>query len=432
MSNKKRLIITLSGCVQGVGFRPFVYHLARQHGLVGHVKNTSIGINIDVQGETCALADFQRNLAEKKPNRAWISEMKVEEDALCNAECFEIIPSVSQEKTDLALLPDTAICSDCLQELFDPKNRRHRYPFLHCMTCGPRFSLFLRMPFDRQNTTMIDFPMCRQCQNEYDNPLDRRFYSQTNCCPACGPELKLLDRQQNLLSHKQQAIDAAVDLLKQGKIVALKNTGGFLLLADATNQAAVDRLRILKKRKKKPFAVLMPTLSEAKQIATIDQVAEELLTSAGAPIVLLEKKNTLPPSIAFDSPYYGIMLAHNPLQHLLLDTFKRPLVATSGNISGKPICIEEKEAFHQLGAVADGFLVHNRRIMHRLDDSIVQIIGHRPTVIRRARGYIPYAVELPQHFYSSQCIFGAGGHLKPPKCCPVWTSGLRSGNRRTP
>lgn len=411
MSNK-RLLITLSGCVQGVGFRPFVYRLAREHALVGHIRNTSSGVTIDVQGAAQALADFQRDLAEKKPVRASISEMKVEEALLGEAKSFEISSSDHHAKTQLALLPDTAICAECLQELYDPANRRHRYPFLHCMSCGPRFSLFVRMPFDRANTTMIDFPMCKQCQEEYGNPSDRRFYSQTNCCPTCGPKLELFDSSQNLLARQYDAIDAAVDLLRQGKIVALKNTGGFLLLVDAENEAAVNRLRIRKQRMKKPFALLMPTIEVAKQAAYIDQTAENILTSPAAPIVLLKKKTLLLQSIAFESPYYGIMLPHNALHHLLLDALKNPLVATSGNISGMPLCITQEDAFCQLSTVADAFLVHNRRIMHRMDDSIVQIADNRPMLMRRARGYIPYAIEIPANLPSPECSLGAGGHLK--------------------
>ena len=411
MSGRRRLLITVFGCVQGVGFRPFVYRLAVQHHLAGSIKNTSSGVKIDVQGEPGSLIQFQKEIVEKKPERSSISHLKVEEAAESEAKSFEISPSSGEEKTELALLPDTAICAECLHELFDPKNRRHRYPFLHCMTCGPRFSLFLRMPFDRGNTAMIDFPMCGQCVNEYENPLDRRFYSQTNCCPNCGPELKLLDPKQKVLAKKAEAIDTAVEFLKQGKIVALKNTGGFLLLVDAMNEDAVRRLRLLKRRAKKPFAVLMPTLVDAEKMAYVDEAAGIVMTSPAAPIVLLKKKNPFAPSVSCESPYYGVMLAHNALQHLLGSQI-RALVATSGNRSGGPVCIREEEAFSQLEGIADVFLVHNRRIIHRIDDSVVQIIDGRPMLIRRARGYIPFALEVPEQFSFSQCILGAGGHQK--------------------
>ena len=413
--NNKRFLITIFGCVQGVGFRPFVYRLARQHRLIGHIKNTNGGVDIDVQGDIKALADFQKDLVTEKPERALISEVTVVEAALHEAKSFEIKMSESTSDTTLALLPDSSICQKCLQELSDPNNRRYRYPFLHCMTCGPRFSLFLRMPFDRENTTMADFSMCDLCQREYTNPYDRRFYSQTNCCPECGPELRLLDHKQQPLAKSQEAIDAAVEYLRQGKIVAIKNTGGFLLLVDATNEHAVNRLRLLKARGRKPFAVLMPDLSYAKQVANVCQTAEQILTSPAAPIVLLKKRpghHALPPSVTFESPYYGIMLAHNAMQHLLLNALKRPLVATSGNISGRPLCMTEEEAFSQLSPISDAFLVHNRRIIHRLDDSIVQIIADHPMIIRRARGYIPYTANIPQHLHSSACMLASGSHLK--------------------
>ncbi|MBS3905059.1 MAG: carbamoyltransferase HypF [Simkania sp.] len=411
----KRLIISIFGCVQGVGFRPFVYRLAKQYPLAGHIRNTNMGVDIDVQGNVHALADFQYRLLKEKPERASISAIQIAEASLHGATHFEIEASKSSSDTTLALLPDSAMCFECLQELSDPKNRRYHYPFLHCMTCGPRFSLFLRMPFDRGNTTMTEFPMCSLCQKEYDDPSDRRFYSQTNCCPRCGPKLRLLDHEQNLLANHEEAIDGAVESLRQGGIVAVKNTGGFLLLVDATNADAVHRLRLRKQRAKKPFALLVPDLSYAKQIALIDPVAEQTLMSPAAPIVLLKKLLSDPeivPSVAFESPYYGIMLAHNAIQYLLLNALKRPLVATSGNISGKLLCATEEEAFSQLSSVADLFLVHNRRIMHRLDDSIVQIIDNRPMVLRRARGYIPYVTTLPEQLSSETCILASGGHLK--------------------
>lgn len=412
MSNNKRLIITLLGCVQGVGFRPFVYRLARQNKLAGHIRNTESGVYIDVQGGISSLKEFQKDLIEKKPPRASIYEMHVQERPLSEGIDFEILSSGESEKTELALLPDTAICSECLEELKNPNNRRYRYPFIHCMTCGPRFSLFLRMPFDRENTTMRDFPMCNECLAEYNNPSDRRFYSQTNCCPSCGPKLQLFDAKKKLIANTNSALEQTIGMLKEGKIVAVKNTGGFLLLVDAANESAVQRLRALKKRPKKPFALLVASLADAKKIAFIDNIAEEVLTSHAAPIVLLKKKDILPSSVAFDSPYYGIMLAHNALQHLLLIALRTPLVATSGNISEMPLCTTEEEAFLHLSAVADAFLVHNRCIMHRVDDSIVQIIGERPMVVRRARGYIPCRIELPKDLASPECIFGAGGHQK--------------------
>lgn len=412
----KRIRIAISGCVQGIGFRPFVYRLAHHYQLTGHIRNTNRGVSIDIQGDEASVDYFQKELISSKPERAIYSEILVEEAPLHEAGNFIIESSAVQSGTDLALLPDTAICQQCLRELSDPGNRRYRYPFLHCVNCGPRFSLFLRMPFDRENTTMLDFSMCEECRNEYNNPADRRFYSQTNCCPQCGPSLKLLDNGGRLLAEKHQSVMAALEYLRQGKIVCLKNTGGYLLLADASDDKAVSRLRSLKKRPRKPFAVLMPDTAAVKQIAQVSPAAEKVLASAGAPIVLLKKLPGLQhiaPSVAPDNPYYGIMLPHNALQHLLLGALGKPLVATSGNISGRPLCVTEEEAFSQLSAVADVFLVHNRRIANRLDDSIVHIIEDRPMLLRRARGYIPYAMKIPQASSPlTSVLLAAGGHQK--------------------
>jgi hydrogenase maturation protein HypF len=401
--NKKRFFITLSGSVQGVGFRPFVFRLAHRFNLSGHIKNTSSGVLIDVQGALENLAAFRERLLSEKPERASISTVDITEAPLNEAKTFEIAASESLSKTSLALLPDSALCAECLKELYDPSNRRYLYPFLHCMSCGPRFSLFCRMPFDRNATTMTDFTMCTECEREYQTPSDRRFYSQTNCCPACGPKLELFDNRQNPIADP---LLSAKKALGEGKIIAVKNIGGFLLLVDASNDSAVNRLRRLKRRLKKPFALLVPNIAAAKEIADVDSAAETLLTSPAAPIVLILKRSSkIAPSVACNSPYFGIMLPHTPLLHLLTD---RPLVATSGNISGRPICITNESAFSELSQIADDFLIHNRRIMHRLDDSVVQLIEGQMTILRRARGYIPFALNFP----SASAMVAAGGHLK--------------------
>lgn len=413
----ERFIITITGCVQGVGFRPFVYRLANKNDLVGSISNTTSGVIIDVQGDEDVLAIFQNELLLEKPKGAMIKDCKVLKASLHGATSFEIKSSQRETDTALALLPDTAMCQHCLQELFDPHNRRFQYPFLHCISCGPRFSLFLSMPFDRANTTMTDFCMCTECAVEYENPNDRRFYSQTNCCPKCGPELQLLNSKGEMLAAKHEAICAAAELLEKGQIVGIKNTGGYQLLVDATNETAVKRLRVLKHRAGKPFALLMPTLTQIHQVAQVCQGAEQLLTSPAAPIVLIKKKtgiHEIASSVASDSPYYGVMLPHNGLQYLLLNILNRPLVATSGNISGNPLCITEEEALTHLSSIADAFLVHNRQIKHRLDDSIVHIIANQPVVMRRARGYTPYAIAIPEYIEknTSVTLFAAGGQQK--------------------
>ena len=410
MSDKKRRRYIISGRVQGVGFRPFVYRLAIEYHLVGTVCNVDRGVSIDAQGTIDQLDAFEKDVRQKKPARAEIIVIQVEEAPLTSMERFEITASKNSAEIELSLLPDTALCEECLQELCDPKNRRFRYPFLHCTHCGPRFSLIEKMPFDRANTTMVDFPMCPQCESEYSDPSNRRFHAQTNCCSVCGPHLTILDQNRRPIS--QDAVSAASALLQEGKIIALKNTGGFLLLVDATNESAIERLRALKQRPSKPFAVLVQDLLHAKKLCHVDQPAVTWLTHSGAPIVLLAKKEGLAPSVAKISPYYGLMLAHTPLQYLILQNVQRPLVATSGNLSNEPLCIDDESAWSALSCIADAFVTHNRRIAHRLDDSLMQIIHNAPVLLRRARGFIPTALEIPESIASSKPIFGAGGHMK--------------------
>lgn len=411
----KRQLLTVVGSVQGVGFRPFLYRLASRFHLVGSVRNTTSGVHIDVQGDEESLHSFREAFLQEKPERARILSLHVREAPLHEALLFEIKESESHAETALALLPDTALCSQCIRELKDTSNRRYGYPFIHCTSCGPRFSLFLRMPFDRVNTTMIDFPMCGECRKEYEDPSDRRFYSQTTCCPHCGPTLRVYDRFQREVASHEDAISAACEYLERGKIVAMKNTGGYLLLADGTNEETIQRLRLLKKRSRKPFALLVPDILTARRIAMLPQTAESILASPAAPIVLLPKNSAshdIAPSVASYSPYYGLMLAHTALHYLMLEHLKRPLVATSGNRSGSPIALTEEEAFSELGAITDFFLVHNRRIIHRLDDSLVQIVGERPVILRRARGYIPHALSFSIPSPSSSSVLSVGGHMK--------------------
>jgi hydrogenase maturation protein HypF len=407
----QRMQIHITGAVQGVGFRPFIYRLACFHRLSGTVANTSMGVEINVQGDEGEIARFVRNITAQKPERARIESIETRAMPLLNIDGFSIAHSQAQTETALALLPDTSICPQCMQEFSDPKNRRYRYPFIHCMSCGPRFSLFLAMPFDRGNTSMADFSMCSECRREYDDPEDRRFFSQTICCPACGPKLALFDNRRNKIASDMIAVDAAAASLCEGFIVAMKNTGGYLLMADASSEEAAQRLRRLKRRSRKPFALLAPDLASIQQIAHVSSQAQELLTSPAAPIVLLPKKSpgSIAPSVCFDSPYYGVMLPHQALHHLIMQRIGRPVIATSGNISDQPICITDEDAFEQLSGEADLFLTHNRRIIRRLDDSVVQIVRERPMVVRRARGYIPCAFTLPQN---SECLFAAGGQMK--------------------
>ena len=401
----KRFLITICGRVQGVGFRPFIYRLALEHALVGTICNTSSGVEIDVQGFEQAINRFVAEIPLRKPEYACIETIDRAPLSVCQVDSFRIIESRAQADTSLALLPDTAMCEACYKELSDPDNRRYRYPFLHCISCGPRFSLFEAMPFDRKHTTMREFSMCQHCQKEYDDPDDRRFYSQTNCCPVCGPKLELFDAEGKGL---EGGLEVAAQKLSEGHIVAVKNTGGYLLLVDATCEAAVEKLRKRKRRAAKPFALLMPSFESICEIAYVDEEEKKQLCSSAAPIVMVKKREqgSIADSVAAASPYWGVMLAHNALHYLLLEACDRPLVATSGNLSGGVLCIDEQEAFSSLSSIADFFLSHNRRIANRVDDSIVQVMNAQPVILRKARGYIPCA------FSAEGRGFGAGAHMK--------------------
>lgn len=397
----RRVLLTVSGRVQGVGFRPFVFRLATRFGLAGTIRNTTVGVEIDLQAEAGLIEQFKEALFVEKPERAEISQLREVELPVRQVAGFTIEESAKGQKCLLPLLPDGAICQECQKELYDPANKRHNYPFLHCMGCGPRFSLFTAMPFDRNNTSMQSFTMCKACQDEYNDPENRRFYSQTNCCPACGPTLFYYDEKKVPI---EGSIEGIAQWLSEGKIVALKNTGGYLLLVDATNEEAVMRLRVRKRRLYKPFALLVRKF--LWKSASAKRVAE----SSAAPIVLVEPSLELAvaPAVSLKSPYWGVMLAHNALQMMVLDLVQRPLVATSGNRSGMPLCVTEEEAFNQLEGIADYFVTHNRPIIHRLDDSLVHIIHDRPMILRKARGYIPDALSLPEDVAS----FAAGGQQK--------------------
>jgi hydrogenase maturation protein HypF len=410
LPDSERVLLRIRGRVQGVGFRPFIYRLAQHYALVGSISNTSAGVLIDVQGSPDALSQFQQAIVSQKPERAAISDFSVRALPVGDFVSFQIATSGVDEDTALALLPDTALCSLCLQELFDPTNRRYQYPFLHCTGCGPRFSLFARMPFDRDHTAMREFVMCSACQSEYEDPSQRRFYAQTNCCSACGPKLQLVDAEGRLIAEGSSVLEQTALSLQQGKIVALKNTGGYLLLVDATDAKAVERLRLRKRRLHKPFALLMPDLVAIEAIAHLSAAERTVLTAPAAPIVFLRKKaSVIAAAVAHQSPYYGVMLPHSALQHLLLRLVAKPLVATSGNLSGGALCITEQEAFETLGGVADLFLIHNRSIVHPLDDSIVHVMAGQPVLIRKARGYIPDALPIAG---CQETLFAAGSHRK--------------------
>jgi hydrogenase maturation protein HypF len=418
----QRLHLEVSGIVQGVGFRPFIYSLATELELVGWVRNSSQGVAIEVEGTRKALETFLQRIEQDKPPHAMLQTVDVDWLPALGYATFDIRPSKAGKTAvkSALILPDLATCSDCLHELFDPTNRRYRYPFTNCTHCGPRFSILEALPYDRPNTTMRQFQMCAACQAEYDHPLDRRFHAQPNACPHCGPHLELWNADGEVLASQDEALQQTFEAIRQGKIVAIKGLGGFHLVIDARNEESVKMLRERKRRPHKPLALMYPTLDAIREHCQVSLVEEQLLCSSQAPIVLLHRLSSdhstsdIAPSIAPGNPYLGVMLPYTPLHHLLLAELGFPIVATSGNLASEPICIDSYEALQRLGNIADVFLVHNRPIARPVDDSIVQLIQEQPSILRRARGYAPLPLtRLAQGKQeSSFTLLAVGGHLK--------------------
>jgi hydrogenase maturation protein HypF len=406
--------ISVRGIVQGVGFRPFVYGLAVRHNLKGWVYNTSEDVKIEVEGETEAVEQFERALETEAPPLAHIEGIAIEHHPPVGHKNFEIRQSQAQEGKYQLISPDVATCRACLSELLNPEDRRYRYPFTNCTNCGPRFTIIEDMPYDRPKTTMRYFQMCPQCQAEYDNPLDRRFHAQPNACLKCGPQVELVDNQGNLISDPNP-IAAASQLLKEGKIVAVKGLGGFLLACDATNDTVVQTLRRRKKRPSKPFAIMVATIDEARRHCYVSPEEEDLLTSPQSPIVLVRWKEGSPVSreVAPNLRFLGIMLPYTPLHHILLRDIGRPLVMTSGNLSEEPIAKDNDEALRRLSGIADYFLIHNRDIYSRYDDSVAIVERGTSQLVRRARSYAPYPIRLP---FEAKQVLGCGAEEKNSFC----------------
>ncbi len=393
--NAERAKVVLRGAVQGVGFRPFVYRLATELSLTGWVMNSSQGVFIEVEGERTTLDQFVLRLGKEKPSRSVIQNFEVSFlDAIGHID-FEIRHSEELGSKTAFILPDIATCADCLWEIFDPNNRRYLYPFTNCTNCGPRFTIIESLPYDRPNTSMKKFRMCPGCDAEYHDPGNRRFHAQPNACPVCGPQLNM-------------PVAAAAEVIRSGQILALKGMGGFQLLVDARNDTAVTRLRQRKHRDEKPFAVMYPSLAAVKRDCRVSELEERLLLSPESPIVLLENKRAAT-SVAPGNPYLGVMLPYSPLHHLLMHELGFPVVATSGNVSGEPICIDESEARERLRGIADAFLAHDRPIVRPVDDSVVRVMLGRELVIRRARGYAPLPVHVKEDL---PCVLAVGAHLK--------------------
>ncbi|HXS68106.1 MAG TPA: carbamoyltransferase HypF [Candidatus Polarisedimenticolia bacterium] len=410
----RRSRIDVQGAVQGVGFRPFVYRLANELALGGWVLNSPHGVSIEVEGDEKNLHRFKVRLENEKPRVATITALKVSPLKPAYYGSFEIRGSVTDGEKRAFILPDMATCADCSRELFDPSNPRFRYPFINCTNCGPRFSIIEALPYDRPNTSMKKFAMCPECEQEYHDPNDRRFHAQPNACPKCGPRIELWNAKGEVLCCKERALAECIDAIRSGKIIALKGIGGFQLIADARNEDAVRRLRERKHRREKPFALMLPSLESVEGYCRVTELEKQLLLSFQSPIVLLKKMpgcSALAPSVAPGNPYLGIMLPYSPLHHLLLRGLAFPVVATSGNLSDEPICIDGDEAVERLGGIADLFLTHNRPIVRHVDDSITRVVMGREIVLRAARGYAPAAIAV-ECASDSETVLAVGGQLK--------------------
>jgi hydrogenase maturation protein HypF len=408
--NLSRLRLHVRGAVQGVGFRPLVYRLAHERDLAGWVENTTEGLTIEIEGTPAGIEAFRADLADKPPRRAIIQSIVAEPAPVEGRDGFAIRESERRGAPSALVLPDIATCAACRREVFDPTDRRFRYPFTNCTDCGPRYSVIIGLPYDRERTAMKGFAMCAACRAEYRDPGDRRFHAEPVACPDCGPCLELWDEQGHPQLRGDEALLAAAGAIGTGRIVAVKGLGGFHLVVDAGNDDAVQELRRRKRREAKPFAVMVSGLRQARLHAVLSDLEARLLASPEAPIVLVERRGSLlSPAVAPRNPCLGLLLPYTPLHHLLMESVRRPVVATSGNLTDEPICTDEREALERLRGIADLFLVHDRPIARYVDDSVVRVIGGRPLVMRRARGYAP----LPVAFTGTDRVFLAvGAHVK--------------------
>jgi hydrogenase maturation protein HypF len=412
-----RARVRVEGIVQGVGFRPFVHALAGRLGLAGLVGNDAGGVFVEVEGAAETVERFLQALAAEAPPLAVIERVTATRLAPTGAEGFAIAPSRAGGERQALVSPDTATCADCLAELADPADRRYRYPFINCTNCGPRFTIVRDVPYDRPATTMAGFAMCPDCAREYHDPADRRFHAQPVCCPACGPSLALVDREGRPAGGGPLAGAAA--RLRAGSVVAVKGLGGYHLAADAASEPAVAALRARKHREDKPFAVMVADLDGARALGEVGPVVAAMLASPRRPIVLLarrppEGRAAVAVSVAPGNRSLGVMLPYTPLHHLLLTAVGRPIVLTSGNVSDEPIAYRDAEALERLGGIADWFLVHDRPIHVRADDSVVRAFRGRELPLRRSRGFAPQPLGLPWPF--PRHVLACGAELKHTFC----------------
>ncbi len=406
--------INIRGVVQGVGFRPFVYGLAFRYNLKGWIFNSSEAVNIEVEGSRKAIELFQKTIQSETPPRAHIENITISYHKPVGHGIFEIRHSVAEAGKYQLISPDIATCQKCLSELLDLQDRRYRYPFTNCTNCGPRFTIIDGIPYDRARTTMRQFQMCPQCQAEYDNPLDRRFHAQPNACPYCGPVVELINASGAIISCSDPVLHAS-QLLKRGEIIAVKGLGGFLLACNANNASVIATLRQRKHRPFKPFAIMVRDLGEAREHCNISSEEEILLSSTQSPIVLMnwKKSSSVAKEVAPRQKYLGIMLPYTPLHHLLLRDTDFPIVMTSGNLSEEPIAKDNDEALQRLSDIADYFLIHNRDIHSRYDDSVAIIERETIQLVRRARGYAPAPIHLG---FQARQLLACGAEMKNTFC----------------
>ena len=414
---QERRGISVRGIVQGVGFRPFVYALARRYSLSGLVRNDAEGVHIEIEGLPEELDLFLRGLKEEAPPLAVVETVAWRTLSTLGETDFRIEESRKGARRQALVSPDVATCDDCLAEVFDPSDRRHRYPFTNCTNCGPRFTITRSVPYDRATTTMSGFTMCPDCQNEYDDPLNRRFHAQPNACPVCGPRVRLLDRfGHELRARPDDPIARTARMLRGRAVVAIKGLGGYHLACDPFDEKAVRTLRGRKVRQDKPFALMARDVGQVRGICHLSPEEEALLTSPARPIVLLERlpSSGVAEEVAPRQKTLGVMLAYTPLHHLLLCDAGIPLVMTSGNNSDEPIAYRDDEAFEQLCEIADYFLIHDREIHMRCDDTVVRVAGSTPYPVRRSRGYAPAPLRLAEDL--SRHTLACGGELKNTFC----------------
>ena len=407
--------IEVEGIVQGVGFRPFLFRLAGRHGITGWVRNVSGCVLLEAEGTQANLSAFVLDIDREAPPLASINAIRKTAIPPTGEKGFLILPSAPGE-TGIQITPDSDVCADCLRELLDPDDRRYRYPFINCTNCGPRYSIITGIPYDRPRTTMATFTMCDACRAEYTDPANRRFHAQPNACPDCGPRLVLTGPGGEEMAG--DAVALAVSLLKAGKILAIKGTGGFHLAVDAVNDGAVRELRRRKQRDEKPLALMAPSLTEIERHVRCQHLEKRLLLGPERPIVILPKRDGSPISalVAPANGYFGIMLPSTPLHHLLLQDNFTALVMTSGNISDEPIAFRTEDAYRRLGCIADFFLIHDRDIHTFSDDSVIRVFQGSPLFLRRSRGYVPRPIYLPS---AQKSVLAVGGELKNTVCLTV-------------